>query len=75
MYLAFTPNDLITIYGVTSLMSGLLPHVQCGYTETSVVYACPHWPSANNDSRHAWQLVIHVFTFSFEIYRCQALTY
>ena len=52
MYLAFTPNDLITIYGVTSLMSGLMPHVQCGYTETSVVYACPHWPSANNDSRH-----------------------
>jgi hypothetical protein len=22
-----------------------------------------------------WQLIIHVFTFSFEIYRCQALTY
>ena len=42
MYLAFTPNDLITIYGVTNLMSGLMPHVQCGYTETSVVYACPH---------------------------------
>ena len=33
-------------------MSGLLPHVQCGYTETSIVYACPHWPSASNDPRH-----------------------
>ena len=75
MYLAFTPNDLITIYGVTSLMSGLLPHVQCGYTETSVVYACPHWRPPTMIPDTAWQLVIHVFTFSFEIYRCQTLTY
>ena len=22
------------------------------YTETSIVYACPHWPSANYDPRH-----------------------
>ena len=33
-------------------MSGLLPHVQCEYTETSIVYACPHWASANNDPSH-----------------------
>jgi hypothetical protein len=42
----------LTLTGVTNLMSGLLPHVQCGYTETSIAYACPHWPSANNDPRH-----------------------
>ena len=36
----------------TSLISGLLPPGQCGYTDTNIVYACPHWPSANNDPRH-----------------------
>ena len=61
---------------IIHLMFGLSPFAQCRYTQINNVFACPHWPSANNDPKHhmAFQY-IYVFTFGFEINRCQALTY
>jgi hypothetical protein len=75
MYLAVTPNDLITIQGSYQFNVWVVAPFQCGYTETSIAYACPHWRLPTMIPDTTWQLIIHVFTFSFEIYRCQALTY